>query len=127
MQANVTETFRTGTIPSKLSTRTVMALSRHELIVAATQMAADLQARFLKRFDSVPTGATSGDGMITAAESLAVHQEMAKDRIAAILDRFDLNDDGIVTTAEVKEVNGQRKAGPKEGRPTAGPTPPKRP
>jgi Ca2+-binding EF-hand superfamily protein len=91
-------------------------ISSAELVSAAIQMAADHQARFVKKFDSIPQGATAGDATITAAESLAVHQEHVMEKVAAILDRFDLNDDGSVTSQEIGEVHGKRKDGPRDQR-----------
>lgn len=92
-------------------------LSKEELLAAADEKADALQARFLKKYDSIPEGQTAGDGTITAAESLAVHQGIVDDRVAAILERFDANDDGSVTTEEIEAVQSARpKPGGKGGR-----------
>lgn len=87
-------------------------VSKEELLAAADAKADALEARFLKKYDSIPDGATAGDGTITSAESTAVFQEIIDDRVASILERFDANDDGTVTADEITAVESAK---PKHG------------
>lgn len=94
-------------------------ISNEELIAAAEAKVAEQLAAFLKKYDSVPTGATAGDGVITAEESLAVFDAVVDEQIAKILERFDANDDGTVSAEEIAAVENSRpkaKGGP-GGRP----------
>lgn len=84
-----------------------------ELAAAALARAEEQQAHFLEIYDTVPEGAEAGDGIITAEESLAVHTQMVAGRVEAFLDRFDANDDGTVTEAELQGVH---RKGPPRGR-----------
>jgi len=88
-------------------------VSGEELVAAAQLMAAEMQERFLEKFDSVAEGETAGDGTITGAESLAVHQNHVAERIESLLDRYDLNQDGNVTSAEIDEVHAAKRHGRK--------------
>ncbi|MBL9137503.1 MAG: hypothetical protein JNK85_16640 [Verrucomicrobiales bacterium] len=87
-------------------------VSKEELLAAADEKADALQARFLKKYDSIPDGQTAGDGTVTSAEALAVFEKLVDDRVASILDRFDANDDGTVTADEITAVESAR---PKRG------------
>jgi Ca2+-binding EF-hand superfamily protein len=83
-------------------------VSKEELLAAADEKADALEARFIKKYDSIPDGATAGDGTITAAESEAVFQGIVDDRVASILERFDANDDGTVTADEITAVQSTK-------------------
>jgi Ca2+-binding EF-hand superfamily protein len=86
-----------------------------ELTAAALAKAEAQQAQFLEIYDTVPAGAETGDGIITAEESLAVHTEVVARRIEAFLDRHDANGDGTVTEAELQGVH---RKGPPRGKGT---------
>lgn len=86
-------------------------VSNKELAAAADARAKDFLARFLKNYDSIPQGATAGDGTITAEESLAVHKAAVQKQVDALLDRYDANDDGSISAAEIATVEGQRPKG----------------
>lgn len=94
-------------------------LSKEELIAAAADQSADHLAKFLERYDSVPTGQTAGDGNITRAESLAVHTAIVQEHLTAILKRFDKNADGNLTADELPSApakGGGPRSGGKGGR-----------
>lgn len=91
-------------------------VSNEELIAAAADQAADHLARFLERFDSIPAGQTAGDGIITPAESLAVHTAVVQEHLDAILKRLDDNQDGSLGADELPSAPKGR-GGPRGGKP----------
>lgn len=83
-------------------------VSAEELAAAAAAMSADRLKDFLAKFDSVPTGATAGDGVITVAESLAVFEDEVVEQVKAVLARYDSNKDGSVSAAEIAAADAAR-------------------
>lgn len=84
-------------------------VSAAEFAAAGDALAADLQARFLERYDAIPTGQTAGDGTITTAEAKAVFEARAADWVDHLLDTLDTNDDGAISDADT--VRGRRHPG----------------
>lgn len=91
-------------------------ISKAELVAAGEARAKSNLARFLKKYDTIPTGAAAGDGVITVQESLAVFQDQVADRVEGLLDRYDGNDDGEISAAEITAARASQ-AGHSGGRP----------
>jgi Ca2+-binding EF-hand superfamily protein len=87
------------------------ALSAAELAAGVAAEVTERLEAFLEKFDSIPTGATAGDGNITGAESLALFENRVGDRIEEILTRYDANKDGSVSAAEIASRDQVRPAG----------------
>lgn len=85
------------------------AITATEFATGITTQAADLQKKFLAKYDSVPTGQTVGDGNITTAEAVAVFEDNAADWLEHVLETFDTNDDGAISDAD--STSGRRRPG----------------
>ncbi len=84
-------------------------ITQAEFTTASASMASELQARFLEKYDSIPTGQTVGDGIITTAEAKAVFEEQAADWLEHVLEALDSNDDGSISDAD--SGSGRRRPG----------------
>ncbi len=82
-------------------------LTPAEIEAGSLERVADLQDRFLGRYDSVPTGATEGDGIVTFEEAKAVFATDSAEWLERILERFDSDGDGRIPVA-VKPGRGNR-------------------
>lgn len=76
------------------------SITAAEFTTGTETLAKELQAKFLAKFDSIPAGATAGDGTITTAEATAVFDKQAADWLEHILETFDTNNDGAISSAD---------------------------
>jgi len=83
-------------------------ITADEFKSVATTLVADRAAAFLKKYDSIPAGATAGDGIITTDEAKAVFQDQAADWLEHVLDLYDTNNDGQISDADTAPVHGPR-------------------
>jgi Ca2+-binding EF-hand superfamily protein len=76
------------------------SVTAEEFAAASTSMVEGLKAQFLETYDTIPAGATAGDGIILPEESLAVHQAAAADWLEDLLKVYDKNGDGVISSAD---------------------------
>lgn len=82
------------------------SITKEEFAVAGAAMAQELQEAFLDKYDSVPQGQQSGDGIIVPTESVGVHQARAEEWLADLLKQYDTNKDGAISSADNLRVRG---------------------
>lgn len=71
-----------------------------EIDAASVEWVADLQEKFLERYDSVPTGAIEGDGLVTSDEAKAVFAEDSAEWLEKTLAQFDPDGDGKIVATD---------------------------
>ena len=81
-----------------------------ELMHAGEIMLAEMQARFLEKYDRASEGQESGDGIISPDESLSVHQAQAEEWLNHVLERFDTDADGTISPND-QQPRGNRRRG----------------
>lgn len=82
-----------------------------EFLSEGTALAKELQSAFLEKYDSIPTGQTVGDGIVTTAEAKAVIEAHAAEHLSHLLEALDTNDDGALSADELKGRRGPRVGG----------------
>lgn len=87
-------------------------ITKAEFTTAGETLAQEMQAKFLEKYDSVATGQTAGDGVITTAEATAVFEDRAEDWLKHVREVFDTNGDGAISSAD--RAKGRGRSGLKQ-------------
>lgn len=83
-------------------------ITTDEFVAAGEAMALEQQLNFLARYDSVPDGEETGDGIITSDESGAVREARIRAWLDGVIEVLDTNGDGVISDEDDLPRRGRR-------------------